>query len=485
MTKDLEDKAYELKLLHRIEAATVNGLPITQIPIAGDASLWHRFRTAVQGDIKRFAKTSSYKTYHAEVQSFKQHRIRAGVLFLFSVLVTFLASLWLILGRQKVLVLSIDKVSDKKTKSDFRIHRVYKTLSNNSISFVECFHTTLDKRLILSFFKRKRLALYLEAFDGMWFVYRLFTKAPSFDISSIDGTEDEIRFIKTTIKKYLAIKGLLEFRTKAIQAILSISNIKMVVGIDDVRHYQELMEAARNLGIQSTVVQHGHFTKYHVGWLGRDTYEPLRIQKADKIFVWSEYWKKELLRLGSVYSEDEIVIAGYPNKNARPSFLDEKNGKTVALVPHEREAPLDDVFAFIKEMSHCTNVEVFLKLRPDVPVNDQLAEYPGDVTSFVTTVTDMNTIPRPSVVVGVYSTFLYDMALVGIPILRMETSTDYGEGMVVNKLADKATLDDVCVEIQRCADTVQSVIAERVKTLDSERDFHDVLLNELKASGVV
>lgn len=486
----MRDTQYELELVSRIESAVVDGVRLTQLKVAGDASLWHRFRMAAFADVRKFLETGgSYSEFEHSTARFKKHRAKSGILFCFAIIVTMGTAIWLLVRRPSVLVLGIDKVSDKNTQSDFRMRRIYTTLFENNVAFLECFHTSIDKRLVSNFLIRKRPALYFEAFDGLWYGYRffvrLFSKPPRYDITNVEGTDDEIRFIKTTIKKYLGVRGLLEFRTTALKTLLRFSNITMVVGIDDVRHYQELMEACRELAIKTLVVQHGHFTKYHVGWLGGRAYESMRLQRAEKIFVWSEYWKEELLRLGSVYRADEIVVAGYPNKSTPPSFLEKIGNKIVILIPHERDAPLGEVSDYIRTIGQCKDAQVFLKLRPDIAQEEQLSAYPHDVRNAVIPVTDLHSMQRPDAVMGVYSTFLYDMALLGIPLFRMKTSTDYGEEMVLGGLADEVTLETVCDALKLEKLPSPEKIARRISRLDSEEDFQEMLLRELKASGVV
>lgn len=440
---------YELDLFERFEKVLVDGKPISGHTLFKDTPLWHRFYQFVfDSDIKQFAKTKSYELYKKEIVTLSQKKFSAIVASIFFIFINMLGILWMFIVRPKVLVFSVDKVSDKNTKSDFRLSGIYAVLKKNKISFFECFHTLVGRDFFVHLFKRRRLGLYLESLDVIWYAIRLFRIKPSYEVTNILGTSEEAAFIRYTVNKYFALKGMLEFRKAVLCFIVKYSGVKIVLGIDDVRHYHELLEAAKDSSIPSVLVQHGHFTKYHVGWLARNTYADMRYIKADKLLVWNSYWKEELLRLNSVYKKEDIEISGYPDKKASVLFK-EKDGKINILIPHETDAPKEEVLAFIRELAGCENVQVYFKVRPDHTIKSQVEEYSENVETYAKVVSSLKSVPFPDFVCGVYSTFLYDVGLLGVPILHMETSMDYGEGMVSNSLATRMTLLDVCEIIKK------------------------------------
>lgn len=461
---------YERELFYRFKEAEVDGKPLTSYTIFGDTPLWHRFSQFIfDSDIKRFARAGSFKAYKKECDSFEKTKISALFVFLVVFLVNVIAFLVLFILRQRVLVFSVDKVSDKKTRGDFRLSGLYEVLKD--VSFIECFHTKIGKSFLSHLFARRRAGLYLEGIDGLWYAGRIFRKKPSFEISGLSGSEDEVSFMRYTISKYLALKDMLLFRKKVLSLILKYSGVRLVIGIDDVRHYHELLEAARDNGVRSVLLQHGHFTKYHLGWLGSEEYEGMRYVKADSLLVWSEYWKEELLRLGSVYKEKDIVVSGYPGKKVEVSFAPSIE-KKVVLVPHETEAPLAEVHGYIKACVGC-GAKVYLKVRPDYEIKAQLAGYPDDIVDCVEVVSSLFEVPKPDVVLGVYSTFLYDMGLLGIPVGIMDTSMDYGEGMVINGVAKKVELNNVCNVLG------EGLVSSQAR-LGSDTSFNEVVGAQLK-----
>jgi hypothetical protein len=60
---------------------------------------------------------------------------------------------------------------------------------------------------------------------------------------------------------------------------------------------------------------------------------------------------------------------------------------------------------------------------------------------------------KADVVCGVYSTFLYDAVLKGLPVAIIKTSSDYGEGMYKNDLATLVTADISCSTLIEISNT--------------------------------
>lgn len=476
------DLRYELDLFYRLQDATVDGVPLTEFSIFKDAPLWHRFSQAIfDGDIRRFGDLRSFSQAIEKEKSFKKP---LGVFFasLFAICMWSVAWVAALITRPRVLVLSVDKVSDKKEKCDFRLSGLYRFLRKNRIGFTECFHTTLGRSLYTNFFRRLRASLYLEAFDELWYWFRTLSgKRSSYRIERVAGTDEEIRFIRHLITKYLDIRGLLEFRAALLTFFLKTTGVRLVLGIDDVRHYHELLEAAKRTRVPSCMLQHGHFTKYHVGWLRYRKETPLVYPHADILLVWSTYWKEELMRLGSVYPVESIVVAGYSDDVRPKNFAPRVDGAPIVVIPHETDSPKKDVSEYIRALTKDGTVRVYLKVRPDISEDDQLAEYDGDMRRRVIVVASIEGIPRPDAVLGVYSTFLYDMALLGVPVLMMETSMDYGEGMIRNGIARSVRKEDVVKTLNDLLGKKDHV-SDRLRT---EANFEETLASICRGASVL
>lgn len=484
----MRDMKYELALFRRMEGARVHGQSITDLGLYDGTTLWQRFhQTVFDGDVKRFARTKSFSSFLNEERQFH----KPLVFFLTSCVAT-LSNLITVCGafvtHPRVLIFSVDKVSDQVTRSDFRLRAVYDVLSKNHVSYTECFHTLLGKSMLKNILSRKRLALYLEGFDWMYFLARpLIEKKHELHIEGLSGTEDEVAFMSHTISKYVRIRDLMAFRRRMLVWFLRAAGVKAVVGIDDVRHYHEVLAAARACSIPSLMVQHGHFTKYHVGWLGyQHAPDSMSYVAPDALLVWSNYWKQELLRLGSVFPSERIIEAGYPNTTVRAMFSPGREEEAlIILVPHETESPKREVSEYIRRLAHLHGAVVYLKIRPDLTKEEQLATYDDEVQQLVRVVTSFSEMPVPSVACGVYTTLLYDMVREYIPTLVMQTNMDYGEGIVANGLADTLSLHTLEEDIRAAHALSNTERALRAERLGSPKSLENTLLDELRKRGVV
>jgi hypothetical protein len=477
------DFTYELGLLERINATEVNETPIAQWRM-NDVALWQSYQQFLfDADIQAFAKAGSFAEYQKQQKSYQGGRIKRFLVSLLLIGVTLLASVWLILSRRKVLLFSVDKVSDKTSKSDFRIAPLYNALREEKVRFIECFHTSVGISFVKNLFTRGRLALYLEGIDALWYACRLFGhQAPTLTFGSISGTEDEQQFIRYIIKKYVGVFPLLEFRISFFEKLLQHSAVRLVTGVDDARHYHALVEAAHRAGIPSMLLQHGggHFTPYHPGWLSNPVFGNGRYMRADTLVVWSDYWKDELLRLGSVYPEESLIVGGLPQTLQNP-FLPKLPNTKVILIPYETDAPKNVVAEYLNACTHCLNTEVYFKLRPDVARSTQLAPYGSVQWEKIHIETELKNIPAPTLVLGVYSTFLYDMVRLGIPIALMKTDMVSGQGMVRNALANELSLAKVCDAVLVDAE----VLLKRTKRLQSDKNLDQTLRGLLHTAKVI
>lgn len=209
----MRDLRYELELFHRIEGATVNGVSLTELVLYDDVALWQRLHQAIfHGEIRGFARTRSFSAFQKEERKSFKRPLRGAMATFAAVCLSLVAILLAVIRRPRVILFSIDKASDGVYKSDFRLRGVYRTLTDNRVSYLECFHTLLGRSLVVNAFTRKRFAFYMEAFD--WFYLITQPKPTSLTIENVFGTEDEIAFIQHLIKKYVHARGLLIFRKK-------------------------------------------------------------------------------------------------------------------------------------------------------------------------------------------------------------------------------------------------------------------------------
>lgn len=333
--------------------------------------------------------------------------------------------------KTKVLVYTPDKYS--AAGCDFRFAPVYQYLRKKGIGFVEVFHTLLDKSFAKHMWKRKRPALYVEAFHTEEFAPAAWID--EVDLSSIDSPyRGYVRFL------------LREIDVRAQQSIAVIpkmkqwlgkTSLKTFVAIDDVRYTNELIVACQSLGITAYGIQHGQFTKYHVGWYNYDIAADVSVA-FDTLFVWNSYWQQVLLEYSTQYTKDNAVVGGWLRRLSDYSFttpaISSVSDITV-LVPFESFAAKDEVVPYIKRLQSF-GVSLLFSVRPDWPVAKQLALYGIDDVASVKVITkiDEEALGSFHAVLGSYSTFLNELMYYEKPILFMNTSFDLGHRLVDDNL---------------------------------------------------
>lgn len=468
MVSTPRDLDYEYDLLQKISGATVDGMPLAAYTYCGHYSLWHRVVQHVfSSDILRFAKTRSFEKYLADEGKGDARSLKGYAVGLLGVLISFLGVLSWFVRRPRVVVYGIDRISDREYASDFRMHEVYAWLRAQRFSFGEVLHTVFTRDFVARIIKRPRMPLYLEASDVLYSVWRFFfpPHTATFTIGGLKGLSDEeVRFATYTIKKYLGQKDAIEFRVKILTAILKMSRARLVVAIDDVRHYHDILLAAGNARIPSAAIQHGHLTRYHVGWLqlpGAAAYV------VPTYFVaWSTYWKKELDRLGGVFSAPSIRL-GAPVRIA-PALPPTPTKEMVILVPYESDSPHARVGEVMQHILAIPHTRIVFKLRPDHPREMQIAGYGGVLHSpRVITVSSLAELTeRPTAVIGVYSTFLYEMVSAQVPVGVLVELSPYGRGMVENGLAISVSAPSLAQDVAALVATDSAVTRERKSRLE-------------------
>ncbi len=430
------DFSYALEFYNRLEAVHMDNLPLTKYFECEGSDYWQFYKQRIFEEIKTFSRTKHIVRPRA-------NRFSKTVDFCVYVGVV-LSTVFSLMRKRKALVYAIDKV-DPVHKSDFRLSTVYAFLKRAQISYLEIFHTVIGGATIKHFFQRRRIVTYLEAADrlypiAVWLkLHKPLELAVVTNIALENFSEREREFAITLIQKYLRQIDISRFKIMFFSFLMRKSKCKIFLAIDDARYYYELLRAAKLAKVPSYAFQHGHFTKYHVGWLrsnnqyGESTY-------PDHFLVSSEYWKQELTRLGGIMPSHTILVSGDKTPTPDTAFRDmREESKIHILIPYETACPKHEVAVYIRSFLSIKNVHVIFKLRPDMSTAEQLKEYGLQElkdSRFETAVDIGECIERVDIVAGVYSTFLYDMILYKKRVVILDTSSDYGEGMYENGLAD-------------------------------------------------
>lgn len=484
------DFQYAQSFLKRFNSLVYKGNPVSNIKIFDNYNVWIFFQNRIFfNDLKRFSKDRCI--IESPIPSLRV-KIQSLTLNLCGLMISFVAFVLATLSRKKLLVYSIDRNNSKIYSNDARMDIIYEYLRRYHIPFIECFHTTVEWSFLKRFLQRKRWAIYIKSIDFIFYTLCALgiTKRELVNIENVNFSsfiEEEKDYAKRLLKNYLSSIDLVIFRVKLLKKILPLTKIKALFAIDNTRDYWEVVLACQLSGILTYAFQHGHFTKYHVGWLNDGTFQG-KIVHPDRIYLWSEFWKEELIRLGTYFPRESMCIGGFKDiKNS--TFSMSLQELITVLVPYEVDSNKKQMKEYIDKLLGC-GIKIFFKLRTDLEEERQLEEYGINrrYHSNFLIIEDVNKqIDEIDVVAGTYSTLLYDMIAQEKPIMYLETSSDFGEGLVKNNLAESVSLDNVCEKVKVISKTDIEVLKKRKTKLFGETpkllyDTLHELDNELQLS---
>lgn len=473
-TKFPEDNTFacSLRFLKKFNSLSVKGRPVSEVKIFSKYNVWIFFQTRLFfNDLKDVHKRLDNFTRPNTSLRIKVQDLILAVSGLLSSLVAILVA---IVWKKKIMVYSIDRANSSLFDNDARMDPVYKYLKESGVPFIETFHTIFDRAFVQNFFIRKRFAIYVKSIDLLFplacFLGLAVKNDPRIGDVDFSAFEPEERgYAKFLLSRYLGSVDLVTFRVRVLAKVLSWIGLEALFTIDNTRDYWELVLACRMNDIPVYAFQHGHFTKYHVGWLFDSSFTG-EIVCPNKLFVWSDFWKKELLRLGTYFPEESIEVGGF--MNPVNTTVPRSNGKEIAvLIPYETGSIKSEVKKYLDKLLWCENTTVFFKVRTDMARTDQLSEY-GIHDNYhrkLVIVSDVkDCILETSIVAGTYSTFLYDMVVYEKPVVILRTSSDFGDGLLENSLADEVNLDNLCNRIAEISKTPEHILKERKKALFGE-----------------
>ncbi len=354
-----------------------------------------------------------------------------------------------------VLLFAVDKTSSKGER-DFRIEGLYRYLETASLRYVEVFHT-LPSEVLKNAWSRKRTALYHEAFEFLadlrfrWSSRHASMRTLAAGLACEGFSETDRPLARALALRLLKSGQSVPLRVRLYVAFVRRFKPRAILSIDDTRHYHDLVAAARSLDIPFYAFQHGLFTVSHVGWLDDGCGSNEKKIRPDVLVVWSEYWKRELLRLGTYFKERELLVGGSPKPEAPVAPPPVEDGTFGILIPYESGAPRAEVGAYVRRFLEDPSVRIFFVARPDLDIASQLKDY-GVPAERLTVTTSAEVGPHLSkmhVTCGVCSTYLYDALAFHRPVVILETSRTTGLAMVENGFADKLATGGKASDLKR------------------------------------
>lgn len=328
---------------------------------------------------------------------------------------------WLVM-RPQILVYSPDIVGASE-RFDPRVLGLRRALQVGQVSFGEILHTIPGKRFYHNLIRRRRVAWYLEA-------------------------------------------------GKALPWLLRLVKPKQLWILDDLRYWHIIIQAARNAKIQVYAFQHGRFYPHM----------PVTDEMPTQYFVWNDYWRSRLIALSPFFSRhaDRIAVGGRSSVSV-PLMFPKPHGHMTVLLPFEASAKPPEIRPYIEKLLAVPDTVVIFKLRPDHSRMAQTAPYDLDGLHAgdrlrVATVLSETELADINVVLGTYTTMLYEMIEIGKPVGILKTSTTQAEDLLDEHLAELVNMsDDMGMQIRRLLSIPENVLRERAKKFRVDRDLQETL----------
>lgn len=466
--------SYALSRTKQFNEFVLNNNELSKIFVLGDYNFLQIYQQLIFIDFRLFyeRKSADYLLPAKQADFLRSLAIR-----LLSVLYSIFSYAFLLFSRRKVLVYSTDKVHSSQFACDYRMVNLYGQLANRKIKFAEALHTAYDDQFLEYLFKRRHPAIYLESADvfykvfwhlGFWNHNASFVD--SLDLSFFDH---DAKFVRLLLKKYLGMISQTRFRINFLSRLLGLTGIKILFVVPDTRNYHEIVQACKLTKIKTFSFFSGELSKYDMGLIDCSGNKG-NIIKPDIFFLPSQYWIDELLRLGSIFKKEELVIGGDIKEdrivNGGESYSDRKNREGVSiLMNYETEAPKEEVIEYVRRFLKCPDTRVIFSIRPARDVETQQAQYriKNMPENFSTTTKLGDAIDRIDIYAGTHSTLAYDLIGYYKPIVILKTSLDVAESMIANKLADVININETnfCERLREIKNTSQETLIERRQRL--------------------
>ena len=302
--------------------------------------------------------------------------------------------------------------------ANFRLRDLYAELNSRGVRFFHSFAFSGFKAYFRHLLNSKRLCLYVPH-SGR--IYTALTHS---------GVE--------TPMVDLSHAGLAPHEASAFERLVPL--LRSVVGIDDHSAMVGLIPACKTEGVETIAMQTGPFRKLNLGWICPGIPRE-HCMGYDRLLVWSEYWKHLLAGISNVYSLGNLEACGF----IRP--------KSLALARHPGGPPATPVrllyaWEFLAEPAEVSayltslidrGVEVYFKLRPDTPDEEQLRHLPREKLHLIRAF-EPDSLSRFDVCGGTFTTVMYELYHLGLPLWYFPMSHDYGDFIVRDGIAREISL---------------------------------------------
>ena len=190
--------------------------------------------------------------------------------------------------------------------------------------------------------------------------------------------------------------------------------------IDDPRNIKTYANVLNSYSIDLFVFMHGRFNKTH---------DQLFDIKFKKYYVWSHYFKNLYLTYSRNNVANNIEIIGHPNFNQNYLSRSLDNSKKILIIEEDLISD-DEYLKLFQILTHLKN-EILFKLKPGSNKNREKIKKIIKTTE-IKNIYDCILQNDVMVIVGFYSTSLFESFLIEIPSIVLKNNTKYFDDFLIS-----------------------------------------------------
>jgi hypothetical protein len=160
-------------------------------------------------------------------------------------------------------------------------------------------------------------------------------------------------------------KNLVNFFYK----FLKDNNIREFHTIDDYRTIKELLAISKKLKLKTFAYMHGRFIKNKLAkYINKKT-------TFDNYFVWSKFFKKQLLELNPIYKKKKVYLFKNPNLINFDHKKKLNYDKINILFIHENLIADEVILNILRKILKDININLFYKFRSNDKISDKIVSF--------------------------------------------------------------------------------------------------------------
>jgi hypothetical protein len=227
--------------------------------------------------------------------------------------------------------------------------------------------------------------------------------------------------------KYQFISKIKIFQFKCIEKIFFFLKIKKFIMIDDYREIQGFIEICEKLKIFSVAYMHSRFSKFRVA---------LAYKVFDKYIVWSNFFKKQLLKINPKYKK-RIIINNFNFYKKHINIHHDYNPKKIIILYFfDMYTDFLTIKFYLKKILKNKNFKIYFKIKNNEYPDKRLLRYArlNKIFTFKTqSIQNIVDQIRPHFFMAANSNVLLEATLYNCFPVMLKTKNDYSLDLAKNK----------------------------------------------------